>query len=126
MAWEWLSIPAGVIAGTASGIGAAWIGRPAAQAAAETARTETEGRLARRRQLIDDAHALISESYNQNAQPYVIARDQRFVRLRPHLSDQIVERYTGKAKLQGVVGNQWSYPDLEAEIDKLARDWKLA
>lgn len=104
MDWiAWVSILAGIISGALSGWGAAWIGRPAAQVAAEEARQRNEARrkvIADGRELlVDVARGKVSDMTLTAASE--MATDARYLALRPYIpeSKRLVEEVPARTIL---------------------------
>ena len=118
---EWFGIAAGVIAGIGSGFLSA-LATPFVQRRAEEAKTRQEAR----RDLVARGRALVVEAAREGWDPPEVARDGRYLQLRPHLSQPVRETYRASPRtLYAYSDGRPSHVMLADAIDVLEKDWKL-
>lgn len=129
---EWIPVAAGVVSGAVSGWAAAWIGRPAAAAAAEEAKERTD----ERRAIVRAGRELVQGAYAMNESPATVAGDSRYIAIRRHLSPEVQAVYRVQVQpttpgalmlnLRGAGAPKYSHEALQADIERLDREWNLS
>src|SRR4051794_40845541 len=118
---DWVGPVAGIIAGVSSGFLSA-VATPFATRRAEEVKT----RQATRRESVAQGRALVEEAVRERWSPPKVAKDPRYLDLRPHLPASTRDTYGGDPNmLYAYAGGGPTHTELADAIDALATKWRL-